>query len=222
MELLRAKGSNWRSGLILLCIYVHDHAAHSNMALSLPFPFRNKKGKGKATPQSLYEKEKEKKKQEKAKEEKAKQDSLTLLGLKELADLGLAPVFRKEEQNGNCNLYCNVRILQAANPMKYRETTAASLREEMCTELLLNRHLYEPFVAETGSSVRDIDYSSYVTRLQLDKAYVDHPAMQALASLYPNELRRILVLSIDTGTVPEVRRYKKPTISMTYVRYRCS
>jgi hypothetical protein len=132
------------------------------MALPLPFPFRVK-GKGKATQQSLPEKEKQ---------EKAKQDSLTLLGLNELAALGLAPVFRPKEMNGNCNLYCNVRILQAANPIKYGETTAATLREEMCDELLLNRQLYEPFVAGTGSSVRDKDYPTYVRRMRLDKAYV--------------------------------------------------
>ena len=164
----------------------------SNMALPLPFPFRGNKGKGKgkATQQSLSD--------EKEKQGKAKQDSLTLLGLNKLAALGLAPVFRPEEMNGNCNLYCNVRILQAANPIKYGETTAASLREEMCDELLLNRQLYEPFVAETGSSVRDIDYIAYVRRLREDKAYVDHPGMQALATLYPKELTRILVLSMAT------------------------
>ena len=162
---------------------------HSNMEVS--------KRASKAKKQSLSEKETS----EKEKQEKSRQESLTLLGIEKLAALGLRPVFRRQEMNGNCNLYCNVRILQAADPIKYKETTAASLRAEMCDELLVNRHKYDAFVADIGSSARDKDYPTYVRRLRLDKAYVDHPAMQALAALYPKELKRILLLSIDSGTI---------------------
>ena len=112
-----------------------------------------------------------------------------------LGMLGLVPALVPGD--GNCALHCEVAILKEADPMKHAKTTHDSLRAEMCSELLLNINAYQAYVVGTKAT-----YQRYVDRMKKSKTYVDHLGLQALAKLYPNELGRIVILSIDTGKVP--------------------
>ncbi len=111
-----------------------------------------------------------------------------------LGMLGLVPALVPGD--GNCALYCEVAILKEADSMKHAKTTHDSLRAEMCLELLENSNAYEPYHVGNKAS-----YQRYVDRMKISKTYVDHLGLQALAAVYPNELGRIVILSIHTGKV---------------------
>jgi len=129
--------------------------------------------------------------------------------------LGLVPALVPGD--GNCALHCEVAILKEADSMKHAKTTHDSLRAEMCSELLQNSNAYQGYhVGNTAS------YHRYVDRMKKTKTYVDHLGLQALAALYPNELGRIVILSIHTGKVvqhhfmdssdPSMKEFRKDAI----------